>query len=98
MPFDFDAIVNQVDQIEKEHLADSFTINGVPVDGIFDEGFTEFDDVDDFYTTLEVITSELPAGVKRDGLVTRVSDSTTWRITKVIPSDTKRILVLAQGS
>lgn len=98
MPFDFDAAVDQIDQIEKDHFADEFTINGESVSGIFDEGFTEFDDIDDFYTTLEVITSELPLGTTKNTRVIRVSDSQAWLITKIIPSDTKRILVLSKSS
>lgn len=96
MSFDFDASVAGLDALQDEYFGESFTIEGIadPVTGIFDEGFQEFQEADIDYTTVEIIAQSV-SGINLVGKnITRVNTGDTFLINKMIPSDTKLLLVL----
>ena len=97
MAFDFDAEVSRLDTIENEYFGEPFSIEGVVenITGVFDEGFQEFEQVDTTYTTIEVITSDVSGINLFSKAITRVNTGESWLIKKIIPSDTKLMLVIS---
>jgi len=81
--FNFDTLVNKMDEIQLKTFAITVEINGVEYEGVFDERADEFEGVDTMYRTLELPLSNLPSPITNDETtVLLIGDSRLFTVHK----------------
>ena len=78
--FDFDALVDQIDEIQQDTFGIIVEIDGVEYEGIFDERADEFEGVDTMYRTLELPLNNLPSLTNDETIVHLVNDGRTFTL------------------
>ena len=77
----FDVLLTDLDNVQRDVFAVDVTIDGNPVQGIFDEYSNEFEGVGTMIRTLEIPKSDLPSGIELDvSTLTLISDGRTFTI------------------